>query len=274
MTTTTSLPRRHSGDALREQRQGIADEIKELTQRWVSNTFEIGKKLKELRDTFPVSNKSKYGPRPGWHECIEKEFQFSHQWATNAINAYEKFGASTEVEALPAKVILLLSAPSVPETAVQEVVQEAKSGKKVSAKRAKQIVTKHTPQKQTGKKRQRSQPSRSATAASVPGSLTESVPLQFSPQPAREPEQAPADVGHQAEDDNPSELPDLIRELFGIDSDPGTPKSTLWQRIEALTHDDPHRVTAKVIEALQAHHRVTAELISLLQTSSAQDVLH
>jgi hypothetical protein len=162
-----------------------------MIREWTSNTLALGGKLKELRDTFPVSNKSKFAGRPGWHECIEREFQFSPQWATGLINAFEKFGASTEVEALPAKVMLLLSGPKVPQVAVDEVVLEAKTGNKVSEKEAKEIVKKHKPQKETGKKRQRSQPSRSATAASVPGSSTASVPVPFSPQPAREPEQAP-----------------------------------------------------------------------------------
>jgi hypothetical protein len=127
-----------SGIAAR--RQGLAGEIRGLLNEWASNTLALGKKLKEARDTFPSLNKSKYAPRPGWHEWVEGQFQFSPQWATGLINAYEKFGASTEVEALPAKVILALSGPNVPQVAIDDVVARVNNGGAVTEWQARQIA--------------------------------------------------------------------------------------------------------------------------------------
>jgi N6-adenosine-specific RNA methylase IME4 len=120
-------------------RQGLATEIQGLMQDWASNTLTLGKKLKEARDTFPTANKSKFAPRPGWHEWIEEQFGFSPRWATDLINAYEKFGARTGVRALPSKVMRLLSGPDVPQAAVNEVLAKVEDGT-VTEAQARQIV--------------------------------------------------------------------------------------------------------------------------------------
>jgi N6-adenosine-specific RNA methylase IME4 len=120
-------------------RRGLATEIKGLMQDWASNTLALGRKLVEARATFPKANGSKFAPRPGWRNWVKQEFGFSHQWAANLINAYVKFRASTEVAALPVKVMLALSAPSVPQEAVDQVLAEAERGN-VTEKRAKQIA--------------------------------------------------------------------------------------------------------------------------------------
>jgi hypothetical protein len=142
--------RRNAASDVVALRAGLIEEIGPLMAQWMNNTLELGKKLKELRDTFPKTNASKYAPRPGWHECIEGMFEISPRWATNLINAYEKFGpegsARTELRAIPSKVMLLLAAPSVPEAAVEEVLAEAERGT-VSEKQAKRIVKKHKPQR-------------------------------------------------------------------------------------------------------------------------------
>jgi N6-adenosine-specific RNA methylase IME4 len=145
MTEITTIERHHTAERriavsdVVALRQGLATEIKGLMQEWTANTLGIGKKLVEARATFPTENGSRFAPRPGWRNWVKQEFGFSHQWAANLINAYVRFRASTEVAALPCKVMLLLAAPSVPQEAVDQVLAEAERGN-VTEKRAKQIA--------------------------------------------------------------------------------------------------------------------------------------
>jgi N6-adenosine-specific RNA methylase IME4 len=117
-------------------REGLATEIETLMRKC---SLAVGKKLAEAADTFPKENESKYAPRPGWHEWVEQRFKCSPRWATNLINAYEKFGARTEVRALPWKVVLALSPASVPQEAVDQVLAKVEDGT-VTEAQAKQIV--------------------------------------------------------------------------------------------------------------------------------------
>jgi hypothetical protein len=220
-------------------RQRLATEIRGLAKYWATNTLAMGKALKELRDTFPPAHEGKNAHRPGWYECIEQEFGGrSPQWATELINIFETFGAPTRVGAddLPFRVMRELSKSNVPEAAVEEVLAEIKSGKKVTEKQAKQTVKKHKPQRSQAR-------SRHADDHADDHDHAEN--------------QAHADTDRESEPDR--ELPDQIDALFASGS-------TLRRRIEALTdRNADRRLKAKVLAALVKHSTITKELIDSLR---------
>lgn len=102
---------------------------------------EAGKLFKEAKDKHRVKYGSgQGGDRYGWKQALE-ERGISQQAADELIRVYERFGTATEIpSALQRSVMLQLASPSVPQAAVEEVVERAQAGERVSIKDTEAII--------------------------------------------------------------------------------------------------------------------------------------
>lgn len=112
------------------------DELKTLFRETAQNIFTIGEKLADVRDRLQ-HNKS--GGFDGW---IEKEFGLGRSAAYRFINVYERFANRPNLGQLEVatSALYLLAAPSTPDDVVDQVIQRAESGEKITHKDARQAV--------------------------------------------------------------------------------------------------------------------------------------
>jgi hypothetical protein len=116
--------------------QSAAVDIKQSMQRTLKEIIFIGGKLVEVQNTL----KSK-----GFQEWLHEEFTWSKSQAYNFINAYERFGNHPNLEQLDIAVsaINLLAAPNTPNDVVDDMIQRAEQGEKITHKKAKHELDQH-----------------------------------------------------------------------------------------------------------------------------------
>jgi len=108
----------------------IRSRINDVTQ----NIVLIGKSLRTIRELLPHGE---------WGKWLDAEFSWSERQAQNFMNIDAKFGDKSAIIAdLSPTVLGLLSAPSTPEEARTEVLDEARS-EKITVARAKEIINGH-----------------------------------------------------------------------------------------------------------------------------------
>ena len=143
LTTSTSF----SYDNLDLQTQLFVKEktekIKQLFKRSVQDIVDIGGSLYEVKASLD------YGQFQPW---LKTEFQWSLRTASRFMNVYSKFRYANlaELDFVPS-VLYELAASSVPEEAIQEVIQRKNDGEEISLELAKNIKAKHTKPKASQK---------------------------------------------------------------------------------------------------------------------------
>lgn len=122
--------------------QTIAEEIHFLSKKTAEITFRIGEGLARARDIF----RHKDG---GFQEWLETEFNESRRNAYNYINFYEKFKDNSSVhghahlEGLSQRKLFLLTPPSTPESAIEEVIERKEAGENITEASIKEIAEAH-----------------------------------------------------------------------------------------------------------------------------------
>lgn len=129
-------------------RQAKVRLIKNITEEIGKNTFELGRHLKELRETFlapPLKEgddkrQSKY---PGWYEFSQEELGMSRTLADRIIKIYEQFkdrDVSSRVLNYGSAVLGLIAPESVPEEIRQSVIEKIESGEKVTVRQVRRSL--------------------------------------------------------------------------------------------------------------------------------------
>jgi hypothetical protein len=144
----------HGREAVRD----CVAQIRVLMKRSVEAVLEIGRHL------LIVKGWVGHGRFEDWFRA---EFGLDPRTARNYMSAAKKFGKTETVSdlAIAPKAVYMISAPSVPESAVEEVVGRAKGGEEITPAKAKSVIVKH---------RARAAPAKGAaqqrdTAAALPG---------------------------------------------------------------------------------------------------------
>jgi hypothetical protein len=90
--------------------------------------FRIGEALCEAQSLF--RRDSSVGGFEGW---VEQRLKLSRSTAYNAVAVFKRFGANStsEMEALPKRVLIALAAPSTPQSVVDDVLGRAKAGEAI-----------------------------------------------------------------------------------------------------------------------------------------------
>jgi hypothetical protein len=140
-----TFPKRRNGN-VETIRDKIAKELRKLSVEFAKNTFALGVKLKEARDTFPAEGMGK-SRRPGWWEWVRINVGFDQKHVNKLIQVADKFSEKqadeTLYERFTVTVLTILASDSIPPAAEKEIMKKAKAGERVTAKKAKEIVTKH-----------------------------------------------------------------------------------------------------------------------------------
>ncbi|RME71828.1 MAG: DUF3102 domain-containing protein [Chloroflexi bacterium] len=117
-----------------QQRTG---EIRDLVRRTAENVVRIGGKLAEVRDRLGNS-----GRFDAW---LQAEFEWSRRTAYNFISVYERFGTRANFAQMDiaTSALYLLASPSTPPAAVEEALERAESGERITPAAAKEIIQEH-----------------------------------------------------------------------------------------------------------------------------------
>lgn len=123
-------------------REAAAKRIKELMQNWTASTLALAAELARAAETFPVNPRRPW-ERPGFTKWAQQQTGISQPDVLRFLKIHEKFGRDRGHVQLAGKVMKLLIAKNVPESARQEAISRAGKGEHVSAKDAKKIVERH-----------------------------------------------------------------------------------------------------------------------------------
>jgi hypothetical protein len=136
-TTPTLFDYRNLAGADRDTIRQHADSIRSLMQRASQDIVEIGQRL------LYVKKRLGHGRFLDW---LNAEFDMTERTAQNFMNVARAFKSETVSDLkIGQKALYMLSAPSVPEAAREEVVAQAKKGEKITPAGAKAVITKHRP---------------------------------------------------------------------------------------------------------------------------------
>lgn len=112
-------------------------EIKRNERRANESVIEAGRHLIAVRDALQHGQ---------WMDWLETEFSMSDRTARTMISIAERFDGKLEtVSNLGQSVLGLLASPSVPEAAVEEVIQRSQNGETVTKATAKAVIDQHKP---------------------------------------------------------------------------------------------------------------------------------
>jgi hypothetical protein len=129
-------PELNAAAATDDRLEAIAKNIETLT---ATATLQIGAELAKARDIFRYRRDE--GGFGGW---VENRLHYrSRQTAYNLIHAYEQLGGqevSKHLDTLGRSVLFLISAPSTPPEARDEIIERAKNGEKPTHAQAKQAI--------------------------------------------------------------------------------------------------------------------------------------
>lgn len=128
----------------RNQVQAAAVEIVQAGRRAQDDLMKIGQRLIEVKELLEHGQ---------FQEWCETEFQMTARTARNMMNVAKVFGDKTEtVSVLGDSVMYLLAAPSTPEEARVEVIEQAQAAGKTPTKAAVlETIKKHQPEKSPNK---------------------------------------------------------------------------------------------------------------------------
>ena len=117
-----------------QQRTG---EIRSLVRRSAQDVCDLGAKLIEVKDRLGDGN---------FREWLRSEFGWSHMTAYRFIQVHERFGRNNllQVDVAPSA-LYLLAAPSTPEEAVDEALERAAGGERITHAAARDIVGTYRP---------------------------------------------------------------------------------------------------------------------------------
>src|SRR3972149_2787735 len=115
----------------REIVQQRTSEIKALMKRTAQDIIEIGQKLIEVKERLP------HGAFGDW---LESEFEWKTTTAWNFMRVTEKFSNFENLPNFAPSALYLLAAPSTPDEARQEAIEQAQNGKPITYTQAKEIV--------------------------------------------------------------------------------------------------------------------------------------
>jgi hypothetical protein len=114
--------------------QQCTSEIRGVMRRSAYDAIEIGQKLLEVKAQLG------HGHFCAW---LQAEFDWSIRTADNYMLVCEKFATVANLDAIAPSALYLLAAPSTPEPARQEALQQAAAGSTVTKAAAKQLIDKH-----------------------------------------------------------------------------------------------------------------------------------
>ena len=106
-------------------------EIQILCKKWVENCFEIGGKLRQIRDS--KSYKHQYGT---FEAYINANFDFTERYAYNFMDIHEKFNEKLKSFQLLSEfgIRALILSLQVPDDYIEEMVDELEQTKKINPK--------------------------------------------------------------------------------------------------------------------------------------------
>lgn len=114
--------------------QDHAVEIKRHERRVTESVVEAGRHLIAVKESLEHGQ---------WEDWLQVEFHMSDRTARTMMSVAERFNGKTEIISdLQTTVLGLLASPSVPDAAVEEVIDEA-AQEKMSVTRARQIIQRH-----------------------------------------------------------------------------------------------------------------------------------
>jgi hypothetical protein len=125
--STDPILTEHGDDRL----EAIAEYIESLT---AEATLQIGAQLAKARDIFRYRRDE--GGFAGW---VETRLRYSRQTAYNLLHVHERFGGqevSKRLDTLARSVLFLVSSPSCPPEARDQIIKQAKATKPSAAVRA------------------------------------------------------------------------------------------------------------------------------------------
>lgn len=112
-------------------------EIKRNERRFNEAAIEAGKHLLAVKELLPHG---------AWGDWLETEFHMSDSTAQSLMNIARRFGANSQpVGNLSYSVLAMLTSKSVPEAAVNEVIQRSQAGETVTKATAKAVIETHKP---------------------------------------------------------------------------------------------------------------------------------
>ena len=132
-------------------REMHAKRIRELVVNLAEHAVELGKRLKEVRDTFPLMDcrvgkqKQRRKARVGWKAWLKAEVHMSETHAQRLIRVYDKLSPRVKGLPLGMKVLDYLAQKDVPAAARYEIIGRAEKGEKFNVKQAKNVVVRHYP---------------------------------------------------------------------------------------------------------------------------------
>jgi hypothetical protein len=145
--STDPILTEHGDDRL----EAIAEYIESLT---AEATLQIGAQLAKARDIFRYRRDE--GGFAGW---VETRLRYSRQTAYNLLHVHERFGGqevSKRLDTLARSVLFLVSSPSCPPEARDQIIKQAKAGEAVSVAETKDIIKTAKGQQPARKSRKRS----------------------------------------------------------------------------------------------------------------------
>lgn len=116
-----------------QQRTG---EIRSLVRRSAQDIIEIGIKLGEVKGRIGHG---------GFGRWLDAEFQWSQDTAGRFMQVAQRFGQIPQIADFAPTALYLLAAPSTPDEAVEEALERAEGGERITHATAKAIVEVHRP---------------------------------------------------------------------------------------------------------------------------------
>lgn len=125
-------------------RAASAERIRSLSGDMVRNVIELGKQLIIARETFPLIGAGPKRKRPGWYQWVKRECSITPKYSYAFIAIAEKFRDQDLPPNLSMSVLRILSDRNMSDEAVGEIIEQAKTGKKVTRKDAAKAKKKHS----------------------------------------------------------------------------------------------------------------------------------
>ena len=130
------------GQNVETYREAAAKRIKQLMHNWTANTLALAAELAKAAETFPT-NPKKPNERMGFRTWATKTTGLSANYVYNLVQVHKTFAQRRGAHQLSGKVMVLLSRPTVPETARQEVLKRSEAGDTIGRGEVAKLIKKH-----------------------------------------------------------------------------------------------------------------------------------